>query len=77
MYTVGQVESMRWVGEVCIVSGSYQAVPSTPPSTTIELWCRARDGFSVVVLVDGLRPFFEISPLGKAGSIIDDDTKKN
>ena len=77
MYTVGQVESMRWVGEVCIVSGSYQAVPSTPPSTTIELWCRARDGFSVVVLVDGLRPFFEVAPLGKAGSIIDDDTKKN
>ena len=58
---------MRWDGEVCIVSGSYQAVASTPPRTVVELWCRAREGHSVVLLVDGLSPFLEIAPSGKAG----------
>ena len=58
---------MRWDGEVCIVSGSYQAVASTPPRTVVELWCRAREGYSVVLLVDGLTPFLEISPQGKSG----------
>ena len=57
---------MRWSGEVCIVSGSYQAVASTPPRTVVELWCRAREGHSVVLLVDGLSPFLEIAPSGKA-----------
>ena len=57
---------MRWGGEVCIVSGSYQSVASTPPRTVVELWCRAREGHSVLLLVDGLRPFLEIAPTGKA-----------
>ena len=57
---------MRWDGEVCIVSGSYQAVASTPPRTIIELWCRSKEGHSVVLLVDGLRPFLEIAPSGKS-----------
>ena len=56
---------MRWEGEMCIVSGSYQAVASTPPRTTVELWCRAREGHSVVVLVQGLKPFLEIALPGK------------
>ena len=59
---------MRWDGELCIVSGSYQAVASTPPRTVVELWCRAREGHSVVLLVDGLSPFLEIAPKGKDGA---------
>ena len=59
---------MRWDGELCIVSGSYQAVASTPPRTVVELWCRAREGHSVVLLVGGLSPFLEIAPTGKAGA---------
>ena len=56
---------MRWEGEMCSVSGSYQAVASRPPRTTVELWCRAREGHSVVVLVQGLKPFLEIALPGK------------
>ena len=61
---------MRWEGEMCIVSGSYQAVESTPPRTTVELWCRARDGHSVVLLVEGLHPYLEISPTGRPGTAV-------
>ena len=56
---------MRWKGEMCIVSGSYQSVDSKPPTTTVELWCRARAGHSVVLLVEGLRPFLEIALPGR------------
>ena len=63
--TVARGSAMRWEGEMCIVSGSYQAVASTPPRTTVELWCRAREGHSVVVLVQGLKPFLEIALPGK------------
>ena len=56
---------MRWKGEMCIVSGSYQSVDSKPPTTTVELWCRAREGHSVVLLVEGLRPFLEIALPGR------------
>ena len=34
------------------------------PATTIELWVRTRDGHSAVILVDGLRPWMEISVPG-------------
>jgi len=56
---------VRWKGEMCIVSGSYQSVDSKPPTTTVELWCRARAGHSVVLLVEGLRPFLEIALPGR------------
>ena len=52
---------MEWHGRMCIVSGSYQSVDSTIPKTVVELWCRAEDGHSVVLLVHGLRPYFDIA----------------
>ena len=53
---------MRWDGEVCIVSGDNRAWGSSNnPKTVIELWCRSREGHSVVLLVNGLSPYLEIS----------------
>ena len=53
---------MRWDGEVCIVSGDNRAWgTSNNPKTVIELWCRSREGHSVVLLVNGLSPYLEIS----------------
>ena len=46
---------------MCIVSGSYQSIDSTTPKTVVELWCRAEEGHSVVLLVHGLRPYFDIA----------------
>ena len=50
--------------EVCIVSGSYQAHGD---ATVVELWCRARDGRSVLLLVRGLVPHVEIAEPGVGG----------
>ena len=52
---------MEWQGRMCIVSGSYQSIDSNVPKTVVELWCRAEDGHSVVLLVHGLRPYFDIA----------------
>ena len=51
---------MQWSEEVCIVSGDNRAWPDEP-NTVIELWCRAKSGHSVLLLVNGLRPYVEIS----------------
>ena len=53
---------MRWNDDVCIVSGDNRAwQDGDNPRTAIELWCRSRSGHSVLVIVNGLRPYVEIS----------------
>ena len=53
---------MRWNDDVCIVSGDNRAwQDGDNPKTAIELWCRSRSGHSVLVIVNGLRPYLEIS----------------
>ena len=56
--------------EACIVAASYQA--TGPSKTVVELWLRARDGHSTLLLVHGLRPFLEISLKGKDRDIPED-----
>ena len=56
---------MQWEEEMCIVSGSYQSGEGKPHRTTVELWCRARSGHSVTLLVNGLRPYVVIAMPGK------------
>ena len=49
----------------CVVHASYVMDSSTHSDTLIELWCRAREGHSVLLLVSGMKPWFEISQPGK------------
>ncbi len=55
--------------EACIVAASYQGFGS---ETVIELWLRAREGHSTLLLVHGLRPFLEIAVPGKATALPED-----
>jgi DNA polymerase I len=56
-------------GRMGIVSGRYRSLsagPETPShATVVELFGRMEDGRSVCLLVHGLRPTFEVAPLGK------------
>jgi DNA polymerase I len=52
--------------EACIVAGSYQ---SHGAETVVELWLRAREGHSTLLLVHGLRPFLEIAIPGKDAQV--------
>ncbi|MBL6733517.1 MAG: hypothetical protein ISP84_03110 [Candidatus Poseidonia sp.] len=56
-------------GRMGIVSGRYRSLSESAefpsPRTVIELFGRMDDGRSVCLLVHGLRPTFEVSPLGK------------
>jgi DNA polymerase I len=53
---------MQWNEDVCIVSGDNRAwQDGGEPKTVIELWCRSRDGHSTLLLVNGLKPYIEIS----------------
>ena len=56
---------MQWEEELCIVSGSYQSGEGRPHRTIVELWCRARSGHSVTLLVEGLRPYMVVAQPGK------------
>ncbi|MCH1592332.1 MAG: hypothetical protein L7R66_04995 [Candidatus Thalassarchaeaceae archaeon] len=56
---------MEWEERMCIVSGSYQSMDTKPPRTTVELWCRSQAGHSAVLLVNGLRPYFDIALPGE------------
>ena len=52
-----------------IVSGRYRSSSThtdggTQPSTVVELFGRCDDGRSICLLVHGLRPSFEIAPIG-------------
>ena len=53
---------MRWSGDVAIITGRYV---SSDDETVMELWARARSGESVLLRVNGERPWFEITPIGK------------
>ena len=52
---------MRWSGDLAIITGRYV---SEEESTVIELWARARTGESVLLRVQGMRPWIEITPSG-------------
>nr|AIF20242.1 DNA-directed DNA polymerase (DPA, polB1) [uncultured marine group II/III euryarchaeote KM3_88_H06] len=51
--------------ESCVVQGSYIMDSASRSDTVIELWCRAREGHSVMLLVTGMHPFLEISLPGR------------
>ena len=56
-------------GRMGIVSGRYRSSSThtdggTQPSTVVELFGRCDDGRSICLLVHGLRPSFEIAPIG-------------
>ena len=55
--------------EACIVAASYQSFGS---ETVVELWLRAREGHSTLLLVHGLRPFLEIAVRGSSTDLPDD-----
>jgi len=53
---------VEWEEETCIVAGDNRAWQhGGDPRTAIELWCRSRAGHSTLLLVNGLRPYVEIS----------------
>jgi len=49
----------------CVVQASYIMDSPTRSDTVIELWCRAREGHSVLIIVSGMKPWFEISQPGR------------
>ena len=52
---------MGWQDELCIISGDNRSWEEQDiPKTVIELWCRSKNGHSVLLLVNGLRPYLEI-----------------
>ncbi len=51
--------------DCCVVQGSYIMDSASRSDTVIELWCRAREGHSVMLLVTGMHPFLEISLPGR------------
>ena len=55
-------------GRMGIVSGRYRSSSSdaepSEPQTVVELFGRCEDGRSICLLVHGLRPSFEIAPIG-------------
>jgi len=60
---------VRWEEDTCIVSGDNRAwQQGDEPRTVIELWCRSRAGHSTLLLVNGLRPYVEISDPKSDGS---------
>jgi len=67
---------VRWEEDTCIVSGDNRAWPDEP-RTVIELWCRSRAGHSTLLLVNGLRPYVEISDPKSDGSPEDPDLLGN
>ena len=57
-----------WEEDLCIISADNRSWGES--NTVVELWCRSKEGHSVVVLVNGMRPYIEISPKdgGSAGT---------
>ena len=53
--------TLEWSEEACIISGDNRALPGNVGKTAIELWCRSKSGHSVLLLVNGLNPYLEIS----------------
>ena len=56
---------MQWEEEMCIVHGDNRSAGEKPPKTVVELWCRARSGHSVTLLVQGLRPYLVVAQPGR------------
>lgn len=57
----------RLLLEATAISGSYQGrTVDGRPETTIELWCRTRDGPSLLLLIDGMRPYLDVALPGRA-----------
>jgi len=56
---------MQWEEEMCIVHGDNRSAGDKPPKTVVELWCRARSGHSVTLLVQGLRPYLVVAQKGR------------
>ncbi|MEC7721102.1 MAG: DNA polymerase domain-containing protein [Candidatus Thermoplasmatota archaeon] len=56
---------MQWEEEMCIVHGDNRSAGDKPPETVVELWCRARSGHSVTLLVQGLRPYLVVAQKGR------------
>ncbi|MBT7116711.1 MAG: hypothetical protein HN939_06310, partial [Euryarchaeota archaeon] len=52
---------MEWREDACIISGSHLDWPNDSQKTVIELWCRSKLGHSILLLVNGLKPYIEIS----------------
>ena len=52
---------MEWRDEACIISGSSRDWPHDAQKTSIELWCRSKSGHSILLLVNGFKPYIEIS----------------
>ena len=55
----------RTIVESCVVKGSYIMDSPSRNDTVIELWCRAKEGHSVLLLVTGMNPWLEISIPGR------------
>ena len=53
--------TLEWREDACIISGDNRAWPGNVGKTAIELWCRSKSGHSVLLLVNGLNPYVEIS----------------
>ena len=53
--------TLEWREDACIISGSHLDWPNDSQKTVIELWCRSKLGHSILLLVNGLKPYIEIS----------------
>ena len=63
--------------ECCVVQGSYRSrAGEEGPETVVELWCRAREGHSVLLLVHGMRPYLEIAVPGRPTAELPEDIEQ-
>jgi len=63
--------------ECCVVQGSYRSRSGEDgPETVVELWCRAREGHSVLLLVHGMRPYLEIAVPGRPTAELPEDIEQ-
>ncbi|MGY8699468.1 MAG: hypothetical protein ACKVHC_07190, partial [Candidatus Poseidoniales archaeon] len=59
---------MTYKGDIGVVNGRYHSVEANPETgtsekTVLEIFGRSKNGESVCLLVSGLQPSFEITPL--------------
>ena len=59
---------VTYTGDIGVVSGRYHSLEAnkekgTPEKTVLEIFGRSKTGESVCLLVSGLTPSFEITPL--------------
>ena len=63
-----------WSDDLCIVSGDNRSWGDS--NTVVELWCRSKQGHSTLLLVNGMRPYIEISPKDKGCSGTEEEIKE-